>query len=414
MCALCGEDTRQSHIVSKVFGENKRSSPTDNVSANPAERGRDTEKARTLCDRCKARLSKHETWFADNIFRPFNSGTRTFEYDRNLGLFATWLGWRALKSSYDEFKASSNHLVPLIDDAERCWRDVLLGKRQASPYESHLLFLGDAENLSDGDDRRRFRAVDATLCASGSRVFAYTKMPRMLAVSSIFPLNMEGWRGTLIKTGGKTTTSQTVDDAGFRRFYRDRAHAALACPLGPSDEQARTGLEKALKDPPRVLKSQTRQIWRKEAGDLEKVGGLPPAVRELIERVITGAVAGPEAREYGREASWASRHVAGRLAGLSRDEACELGRAIAEAADESARTGKCARRAWRTDSLRIVFMARRGATRERQHSEIRRELEDLRRRTPSRIPIGVFSMNGGDGGCSFESGFSVRPPELSR
>ena len=371
-----------------------------------------------LCDRCEERFSKHENWFASNIFHAFNNGSRTFEYGRNLGLFATSLVWRALKHSYDEVKASpDNHLVPLIDDAERCWRDFLMGKSQTNPYENHLLFLGDMEGgILDGDARYQFRAVDATLCTSGNRVFAYAKMPHMLVVASIFPLNMEGWKGTLIKTSGRMTASQTMDDAGFREFYSNRARAALPCALGPSDEQARTRLEKALKDPPRVLKSQMYQIWRKEADeDLKsKVDGLPPTVRELIERVIMGAVADPEARdEYNQGAFWASRHVAGRLAGLSGDEACELDRAIVEAVDESTSTGKSARRAWKTDSLRVVFMVHHGATREHQHSRIRREIESLRQHTPSEIPIGVFSMNDEGDGHSFESGFSVCSPKLS-
>ena len=420
---MCGEvgDIQQSHIISKFFGEwIKRTSPTGYfVSAtSPTERRQDIEKVRMLCVRCEERFSKHETWFANNIFHPFNDGSRKFEYGRNLDLFATSLGWRVLKYSYDAVKASTHsHLVPLIDDAERCWRDFLLGKRQTNPYENHLLFLGDVdEGLLEGDDRYHFRAVDATLCTSGNRVFAYAKMPHMLVVASIFPLNMEGWKGTLIKTSGKITASQTVDDAGFGRFYSDRAHVALTCSPGPSEEQTMARLEKALKDPPRVLKSQMYQIWLKEADeDLKnKVDGLPPAVRDLIERVIMGAVADPEARdEYNQGAFWASRHVAGRLASLSGDKACELDRAIVEAMDESASTRKYARRAWQTDSLRVVFMVHHGATREHQHSVIRRELENLRRRTPSEIPIGVFSMNDEGDGCSFESGFSVCPPKLS-
>lgn len=53
-----------------------------------------------------------------------------------------------------------------------------------------------------------------------------------------------------------------------------------------------------------------------------------------------------------------------------------------------------------------------GSARGRQHSAIRREFENLRRRTPSQTPIGVFAMNGD--GRSFESGFSVRPPKPPR
>lgn len=421
---MCGEaaDIRQSRMTPKFFGDwIKRTSPTGRLvnGASPTKRGQDSAKARMLCDRCEERLSKHETWFANNIFRPFHGGSRSFEYDRNLGLFAASLSWRSLKYSYDEVKASSHgHLVPLIDDAERCWRDFLLEKRQTNPYENHLLFLNGVKGDGplDADDRCEFRAVEATLCTSNNRVFAYVQMPHMLIVASIFPLNMDGWKGTLIKTSGQMATSQTIDDAGFREFYRERALGSLTYSPGPSDEQAKTNLEKALKDPPRVLKSQMYQIWVKEAdADLKKrVDGLPRSVRELIERVITGSVADPKARdEYDRGALWASRHVVERLAGLSGEEACELDQAIVSTIDESMAVQKYARRGWNTGSLQVVFMVHHSATREHQHSRIRDEIEDLRRRTPSEIPIGVFSMNYEGDGCSFESGFSVCRPKLS-
>lgn len=418
---MCGEagDVRQSRVTPKFFGDWIKRTSTGRLvnGASPAKRGQDAAKARVLCDRCEERFSKHEAWFADNIFSPFHSGSRSFEYDRNLGLFAASLSWRALKHSYDEVKASSSHLVPLLDDAERCWRDFLLEKRQTNPYENHLLFLDSVKGDGplDADDRHEFRAVEATLRTSSNRAFAYVRMPRMLIVASVFPLNMDGWKGTLIKTSGQMTASQTVDDAGFRKFYRERAHGSLACSPGPSDE-ARTKLEKALKDPPRVLKSQMYQIWAKEAdADLKKrVDGLPRAVRELIERVITGAVADPKARdEYDRGALWASRHVVDRLAGLSGEEARELDQAIVATMDESTAAQKYARRGWNAGSLQVVFMVRHGATREHQHSRIRDEIEDLRRRTPSEVPIGVFSMNYEGDGCSFESGFSVCRPRLS-
>lgn len=422
-CALCGEagDIRCSHIVPKFFSRQlKHTSPTGRLvsAASPTKRRQDTEKVHMLCDRCEERFSKHETWFANNVFHPFYSGSREFTYDHNLGLFATSLSWRSLKRSYDEVKASPHsHLAPLIDDAERHWRDLLLGKRQTNPYENHLLFLGDVDGGPlDGDDRYKFCAIDSTLCTSGNRVFAYAQMPHMLIVTAVFPLNMEGWQDTLIKARGKMTTSQTIDDDGFREFYRERSHAALTCAPGPSDAQVRTRLEEALKDPPRVMKSQMYQIWLKEAdADLKKrVAAMPKAVRDLVQRVILGSVVDANASdEHNLKAVWAGRHIADRLANLSGDEARELDRAIVEAVDESTTTQEYARRAWNTSSLKVVFMVHHNATRERQHAKIRDELENLRRQTPSEIPIGVFSMNDEGDGCSFESGFSVSRPTLS-
>lgn len=422
-CALCLEakKIRKSHIIPKFFGDwIKRTSATGYLvsATNASKRKQDIVKIPLLCDRCEERLSKYESWFALNIFKPFEKTEsfdrpQSFEYDANLELFITSLSWRALKLSYDEAKADRPDLVPLIDEAERCWREFLLGKRRTIPYESHLLFVGsgvhDVDSLG-GSDWYRFRTVDATLCTSANRVFSYVKLPHMLTATAIYPSNMEGWEGTLTKTSGKISTFQSIGDEGFKKFFANRAQQAITISPQLSVEMSTKRMKKALEDDPlRVLKSETTKImWREMDEDLrKKTADMPENVRDLVE-VIVGAVDNPDtSNEYNQSAYWAGRHIANKLANLSSDDINELDRAI-EAVLESGTTGKYARSVWKARSVWIVVMVNHNATKELQHSKMRDVFKSLQSQQGStKTPIGVFSINRENGGCSFESGFYV-------
>ena len=422
-CALCLEakSVRQSHIIPKFFGDwIKRTSATGYlVSATHASKRRqDIVKIPLLCDCCEERFSKYEGWFSRQIFEPFDKSQpfnkpQSFEYDDNLALFVTSLSWRALKLSYDEARADRPDLVPLIDEAEYCWREFLLGKRQTNPYESHLLFVDSKEqdvNSLVSSDWYRFRAVDATLCTSANRVFSYAKLPHMLTVTAIYPPTMEGWSGTLVKTGGKITTSQSIDDAGFKELFVNRAQQALTLSPQLSIEMSTRRMKKALKNQSRVLKSETIKIMRRDVDeDLgKKMEGMPEMVAGLI-KVILGAVDNPDASdEYNQSVHWAGRRIADKLSNLSGDELKRLDQAIESVLNKAGATWEYARSVWKSDSVWVVVMVHHNATKEHQRSKMRDDLGELKsQQGDTKTPIGIFSINCEDGGCSFESGFYV-------
>lgn len=235
-CALCGEARFicQSHVIPKFFGDwLKRESPTGYLTSaeHGGRRRQDILKIPLLCHRCEEGFSKHENCFKSEIFDPFEKPEsfdmlQSFAYGDSLELFATSLSWRVLKMDYQRARSERPDLVPLIDEAEYCWREFLLGNEQANPYESHLLFLdGDASDVHSlgGSDLYRFYAVDPKLYADKYRVMAYAKLPHMIVATAIYPTSMNGWTGTSIKTSGKITTSQSIHDDAFREFFAGRA-----------------------------------------------------------------------------------------------------------------------------------------------------------------------------------------------
>ena len=422
-CALCLETKiiRQSHIVPKFFGNWLRSTSATGyfVSAtNASKRKQDIVKVPLLCDCCEERFSKYEGWFSRKIFEPFAkpqsfNEPQSFEYDGNFELFATSLSWRALKFIYDEVKSDRPDLVTLIDKAEYCWREFLLGKRQTNPYESHLLFVDDKEhdvNSLGGSDWYRLRSVDVTLCTSANRVLSYVKLPRMLTVTAIYPSALEGWSGTLVRTSGKITTSQSIDDEGFKEFFANRAQQALTLSPRLSVEMSTKRMKKALEDPSRFLKSETSKIMRKEKDEdlRKKMEKMPENVIGLVD-VIIGAVDNPDmSDEYNQSAHWIGRHIANKLSNLPNDELKELDQMIEAVLKESGATRQYARSVWKADSVWVVVMVHNKATKEYQRSKIRDDFENLKsQQGNTKTPIGIFSINCEDGGCSFESGFYV-------
>ena len=422
-CALCLETKIicQSHIVSKFFGKWLKSTSATGyfVSAtNAIKREQDIVKVPLLCGCCEERFSKYEGWFSCKMFEPFSkqqsfNEPQSFEYDGNLELFVTSLSWRALKFSYDEIKSDRPDLVPLIDEAEYCWREFLLGKRQTNPYESHLLFVDDKEhdvNSLGGSDWYRLRSVDATLCTSANRVFSYAKLPRMLTVTAIYPSALAGWGGTLVRTSGKITTSQSIDDDRFKGFFSNRAQQALTLSPQLSVEMSTKRMKKALEDPSRFLKSETSKIMLSEMDEdlRKKMEKMPANVSGLVD-VIIRAVDNPgTSDEYNQSARWIGRHIANKLSNLPNDELKELDRMIEAVLKESGATRKYARSVWKADSVWIVVTVHNNATKEYQRSKMQDDLENLKsQQGNTKTPIGIFSINCEDGGCSFESGFYV-------
>lgn len=416
---MCGEkkSIRQSHIIPKFVGEwIKRESGTGRLlgTDRDIDRRQDLHKMRLLCDCCEERFSKYETYFASKIFYPFYSDLRSFEYDSNLELFATSLCWRALQNLYCKIKPKTQHrhLFPLIDDAERCWRDFLLGESQTNPYETHMIFLGseDVDPLY-GHNWYKSSTVDMTLGMSASGVFVYVKMLRIIVVSQIFPLVMDGWGGTLIKTRGKLATTQMISDSEFQWFFNKRARMALTIFPDPTSGRIRTWLKRELRSQSRFLKSGQVKLLPEETDEhlVKRLEQTPTPVRELIVRALFLHAGGPGAcDEDERRARWDSRRMLARLAGVPNHELLRLDQAIREAMRDSAASQKHAQRAWQTISLQVVFMVHPDATREQQHSRLLDEVGRIKQ-TDSAKSIGVFSVNYGRSGCRFESWLSVRP-----
>src|SRR5205807_1268433 len=258
------------------------------------ERVQDLPTEPLLCSDCEERFSKLESYFANEIFFPFqDKKVRSFEYDDRLSAFVVSLSWRTLKTSYDGMKEEAPTLLSHVDKAESEWRKHLLQERKGTePYQNHLFFMPTKYR---GASPAKFewyvlRAVDTTLAGNENRIFAYTKFPWMIFVSSIQPVILEGWDGTEVKHQGKISDQQLVRDEDFWSFLASRATFIDESP-GPSPKRIERVIKAVSKDPWRFLDSDTFETMILERDRIrdQEMKQMPENVKELVS-VITEAV----------------------------------------------------------------------------------------------------------------------------
>ena len=301
-CALCkrSSDLQASHIIPKFVGKwIKDTSATGFLaSATDGARVQDLPTFRMLCSDCEQRFSKFEKIFADKIFYPFHKSDEScLEYGSWLESFSVSLGWRILKTRYEEVKSKHPTLYPQMALAEATWREFLLDDRQTvAPYESHLLFLDSAKTAVDDPEMFAWysrRATGWSVFAHNNRIFTYAKIPDMAFITSIHPKVLKGWNGTRINLSGVITSSHTINDDEFQRFLLNDVKESVAPATRSSPEVQQQRLQKALqKDPKRFLESDTTQIATDEMVSHYKrrMAGMPRYVISLID-VIWNQVA---------------------------------------------------------------------------------------------------------------------------
>jgi hypothetical protein len=383
-------------------------------SAKPEERVQDFPTLPLLCSDCEERFSKLETYFANEIFFPFHQkGIRSFEYDGRLESFVTSLSWRSLRVAYDGMKESEPKLVQFVDKAEIDWRNFLLGRKGAVSYQNHIFFLTPK---LEGQIPPKFewyalRAADSDLAGNSDRVFAFTKFPWMIFVSSIIPANLQGWEGTMLKEKSRISTPQTIQDPEFWDFLASRAAFIEGVPSEPSHEGTQKRVLKAMvKDPQRFLESDSFEtmVLEKDRLRLEKMAPMPESVRELV-NVITNATEDPtKTKLENRLAVVQSQTVADAISNLLSEESSELDRKILSIIKESGEHDRNALMTMETKHLWITFMVNPHSTREDKRSRVEAEVNRQRiRRGSQEIPIAVFSMKTNEDGVNFETGLCV-------
>jgi len=103
------------------------------------------------------------------------------------------------------FASWSDEAVARLDEAERTWKEVLLGKRpNPGRYEQHLLPLDAIDsvkgpNLPPNINRYLLRAADTDVAHSQSMEFVYSKFGHFVLVGFVRCDRPEWWRGTKIQ-----------------------------------------------------------------------------------------------------------------------------------------------------------------------------------------------------------------------
>jgi len=409
VCALCLQEgvLRESHIIPKFVGKWMKETGTGYLTTaeDGSKRVQDTTKIRLLCDSCEEKFSKLEKYFADKIFFPFhNDKIRTFDYDKNLEAFIVSLSWRILKITGSDFR-DKNPGFPLqsfVNDAEEYWREFLNGEKESvGRYENHVVFLDYVDDSQNPDVDPKFnwytlRSTDFTIVTSSKRVLVYVKLPWMIFVTTIHPTSLDGWNGTVIKESGRIVPEQSITDGGFGQFLLERVRLALHSSPGPTPEVARKRLMGVMKkDPEKFLGSSTLRSMMVE-GDLRRKGrmrNMPEAVVDLVD-IIRTATDNPQLTlAENQQNAWMTRHIANKIANLSKEQADELHRMIAVAIEKSKTSKQAERCVLQTDSLWISFMITHGSTTEHQQANNAREIERLRQQADDKIPIAVFSLD---------------------
>ena len=210
-CRLCGANAPLllSHILPAfAFRWLRDTSGTGYIrnSAEPNQRVQDGIKKYWLCADCETRFSRCETAFANKLFHPFlkHSGGR-FPYDGWLLYFCTSISWRLLKLSLEDddlndwTPAEVSHAV----EAEKVWREYLLGKRMhPGGYRQHLIPMDAMENAgtdaATNINRYLMRAVHMDLCRGNGTIFTYGKLGRFIIIGTIHESRPHMWKGSKV------------------------------------------------------------------------------------------------------------------------------------------------------------------------------------------------------------------------
>lgn len=380
----------------------------------PSKRLQDLIKINLLCKDCEERLSKLETYFANEIFFPFlENRSQSFRYDARLLGFVISLSWRSLLVSYEEFKKEMPSLCKYVDRAEGIWRRYLLGDSQnLGNYEHHMFFFDyvqEGKDLPPGFRWYTLRAVDATLVSNEERVVAYSKFPWMIFVSAIYPTQMEGWHGTEIEQVGEISKPQRIEDGMFRGFLVNRAKMSLGRISGgtPSARILRSIRKKS----ERYLKSESLEVSLAEAERARKARKekLPVYVRELVEiveRAIEDTSLGKAGRQFRK---LRQSMIADALARLSEDEALQLESKIESTIRKSSVLSEDTKCNFETSEIVLTFMVNLYDTKDQQRSKVLGELNQLlkSKKPDDRRYFVVFSWNPFEPDLPYETAFFI-------
>lgn len=419
ICTLCRQKKklRASHIIPRFVGKWLKSTSATGFLRSitePSERLQDLRKINMLCENCEERLSKPETYFANEIFFPFiDNKIQSFKYDVRLLEFVISLSWRTLLISYDDFKQDIPNLCKYIDRAEETWRKYLLGDSQdLGNYEHHMFFFDyvkEGKDLPHGFQWYTLRAVDATLAGNEERVFAYSKFPWIIFVSSIYPTHLEGWYDTKIEKIGEISQPQRIEDGDFGAFLVERAKMSFD-KISGGKPSARI-LRSIRKRPERYLKSESLKVSLAEAERARQARKeeLPPCVKELVE-IIERALEEPGLGQAEKQLrKWRQSMVADALAGLSEDEALKLDSMIEATIKKSKVLGEDTKWTFETSNMIVTFMVNLYCLKDQQRKKVVDELNRLleNKKPNDRRYIVVFSWNPFEPDLPYETGFFI-------
>lgn len=195
-------------------------------------RVQDGLKRHWLCSSCEGVLNRSETEFATQLFHPYSEGRQSrFKYSRWLLHFCVSVSWRVLHVYREETSLSDypTELLARLDDAERVWKEVLLGRRaHPGAFQQHVLPLDALENATGAFvpniNRYLMRAIDMDLVRGGTTNLVYSKLGRFILLGFVQESHRNHWRGTKVHaTEGLIGHSNYVVPSQFAEYLNHKA-----------------------------------------------------------------------------------------------------------------------------------------------------------------------------------------------
>lgn len=341
-CELCKKkkDLQQSHIIPKFIANWIKETSATGYLRGPKEpnlRLQDIKKIPLLCKDCEQKFSEFESYFANNIFYPFQEkGFKQFSYNETLFKFMVSINWRVLvtqRESVDDKEVSD--FIPHIDEAEEIWRKYLMGLRNdTNDFEQHIFFLDeiDFENTNSeippSFSSYSLRATDATYTVGEDTVFIYTKLPSIIIVSSIYPRHLEGWINTKIEgEGGKISPPQEINNPEIGNFLISRSKLTQWNLSEKQEESLTQTIEENIE---RFAESDTLKslLQKRKINIRNEIQDFPESVKEMVKMVESCEINSSLSLEEQKARKMRYILVAERLSNISLKKAQEVDKKI--------------------------------------------------------------------------------------
>jgi hypothetical protein len=239
-CSLCEKEStlEVSHIIPKFITKWLLKTGVGYLrgNRNPNLRLQDGIKKHFLCGNCEDLFEKAETYYANNIFFPVvNNTVETFNYNEKHLYFVISVIWRIYKESIELFDSQMPHYNKIVD-AEKKWRNYLLGKSKLENYNTIHLLVG--VDLVDKNEAKKHgiilpkrliqymaRGIDADLSYNNDLCFFYLKFPRFIYIMPFCGISNEKMINSIIyPNGGLFDINQTrIENPIFGNYFLNRA-----------------------------------------------------------------------------------------------------------------------------------------------------------------------------------------------
>lgn len=249
-CLLCGAVAvlQDSHVLPAfVFRALKEHSATGHIrsSESPNRRVQDGVTQPWLCVGCESSFSRWERDFSNNILRPWRDGVVETAYDDWLLKFCVSVSWRVLKycKGRNEGASYTDTQEKLFVDAERVWREFLLGSRPHPGEFCQQFLISDLidettiSDLPSNINRFLMGAVSMDIVGSERSAFTWAKMGRFQIFGVVQP-GRDKFEGTKVHVKhGVLRPARFVVPAGLLDLYKEKSAHISEAMAGMSDVQ---------------------------------------------------------------------------------------------------------------------------------------------------------------------------------